>query len=258
MFSVVATIWMIGSLAMIAYVMLARRRRSALARELHELRGALTSARLAVDLAPGPLDGDQAHRRTAAAELERTACTLGDFERLLHRPLIAPPAPGAARSGGANEVVDLRDELERLALIWRAAAVDCGRQLDFVWRGPESGVQTRCSRKGFAEVLTNLLSNALRHGEGTIELSAQLRCDSLRIEISDSGPGLPGPLSGVLRRPSRREHGHGLSIARASARAIGGELSAAPSSQGARFVFTLPAVHNSSRAALAPLGRGER
>lgn len=257
MFSALATIWMIGSITMLVYVILARRRRSALARELHEMRGALTSARLAVDLSPGLADGESPHRRTAADELERTACTLGDFERLLHRPLIAPPAPSVTRLA-SEDVVDLRDELERLAVIWRAAALECGREFEFVWGGPEGGVQARCSRKCFAEVVTNLLSNALRHGEGTIKLSAQLRCDSMRVEVADSGPGLPGPLSGVLRRPHRREHGHGLSIARASARSIGGELSAAPTAQGARFVFILPAIHDTSKAALAPLGRGER
>lgn len=260
MFSLLACVWLVGSTALLALVALARRRRGALARELHELRGALTAARLAIDLMP-VLDLDKPGVcRAASDELERSYGSLGEFERLLHQRLVAPGltreqlAESAAGRRARRSRLDARRELERLAVIWREAAAREGRELTFEWSGPDSGVYANGPRKRFAAVVTNLLANAIRHGEGTIELSARMRSDSLRIEVADQGPGLPGPLAGFVRRPKGREHGHGLAIARDSARALGGGLASAPSTGGARLAFTVPAIHDPSLAAAEELG----
>ncbi|MFT4048667.1 MAG: sensor histidine kinase [Solirubrobacterales bacterium] len=249
MFTVIAALWLIGSIALLALVALARRRRGALARELHELRGAITSARLAVDLMP-VLDLDKPGVcRAASDELERTYATLSDFEVLLHSRLVAPSLTrdGLAEAGAMRRArrlrLDARVELERLAMIWSEAARREGRELRFEWSGPEDGVWANGPKRRFVEVVANLLANAIRHGNGTITLSARMRSDSLRIEVSDEGPGLPRPLSGMTRRPQRGEHGHGLSIARESARQLGGRLASAPSASGATLAFTVPAVH---------------
>lgn len=266
MFSLLANIWLAGSLVMIALVLLARRRRGALARELHELRGALTAARLAIDLMP-VLDLDKPGVcRAASDELERSYGSLGEFERLLHQRLVAPGlsrqqiAESAASRRAQRTRLDARVELERLAVIWSEAAERHGRELRFEWHGPDSGVMASGPRRRFAEVVTNLLANAIRHGQGTIELSARMRSDTLRIEVADEGPGLPGPLSGIVRRPHRREHGHGLSIAREAARSLGGNLASAPSTGGARLAFTVPAIHDPSRsdAIVTPLDAAMR
>lgn len=241
MFTALLVCWLVGSILMLSFVALARRRRGALARELHELRGALTAARLAIDLMP-VLNLDRPGVCQAASdELERSYGTLGDFERLLHSRLVAPTLPTrrARRSR-----IDARAELERLAMIWGEAARRSDREFDFQWEGPEEGVYANGPQRPFVEVVANLIANAIRHGEGRIELRARMRSDSLRIEVSDEGPGLPGPLAGVARRSPAGPHGHGLSVARESARSLGGSLASAPSIGGAKIIFTVPALHD--------------
>jgi signal transduction histidine kinase len=257
MFTALLVCWLVGSVLMLSFVALARRRRGALARELHELRGALTAARLAIDLMP-VLNLDRPGVCQAASdELERSYGTLGEFERLLHSRLVAPTLPTRR---ARHSRIDARAELERLALIWGEAARRSGREFDFEWEGPKSGIYANGPQRPFVEVVANLLANAIRHGDGKIELRVRVRSNSLRIEVSDEGSGLPGPLAGVARRSSSGPHGHGLSIARESARQLGGSLASAPSVGGAKIVFTVPALHDPTATSVSigldNLGRG--
>ncbi|MGH2907371.1 MAG: hypothetical protein ACRDKI_11475, partial [Solirubrobacterales bacterium] len=79
-----AAVWLVLSCGLL---LLARLRRRALARQLHELRGALTAARLAVDLMPLLGLEEPSVCIAASDELERSYHTLGDFEMLLHDPI---------------------------------------------------------------------------------------------------------------------------------------------------------------------------
>lgn len=262
MFTAVIICWLCGALLMIGFIALARRRRGALARELHELRGALTAARLAVDLMP-VLNLDRPGVCQAASdELERSYGTLGDFERLLHSRLVVPTISRSQLTSAATALrarrarIDAYTELQRLALIWGEAARRSGREFSFEWEGPKDGVLANGPQRPFVEVVANLIANAIRHGEGRIELRARVRTDSLRVEVSDEGPGLPGPLSGIVRRAPVGPHGHGLSIARESARRLGGTLASAPSVGGAKIVFTVPALHDPAHATKSPVGLG--
>lgn len=260
MFTLLIICWLAGSLLTIGFISLARRRRGALARELHELRGALTAARLAVDLMPVLNLDRPGVCRAASDELERSYGALGDFERLLHSRLVAPTLSRSQLAGAAvarrarRSRFDAHAELERLALIWGEAARRSGREFNFVWEGPTEGVFANGPQRPFVEVVANLMANAIRHGEGHIELRARVRADSLRVEVSDEGPGLPGPLAGITRRASIGPHGHGLSIARESARQLGGTLASAPSVGGAKLVLTVPALHDPSFTSAPPLG----
>jgi two-component system sensor histidine kinase TctE len=237
--------WALGSIAICVIVLLARRRRNALARELHELKSALTSARLAVDLMP-ILDLDKPQVCQAASdELERSFHTLGDFERSFHAPIMPRPARGvndAMRRARSNRI-DAHAELSRLAMIWGEAARREGRELEFEWDGPTEGVYAFGQRRRFVEVVTNLLANALRHGAGNVRLVVRVRSDALRIEVRDQGSGFGRPIATLARR-RRGPHGHGLSVAMRSARRLGGEVRSAPSLAGATVVFTVPAIHS--------------
>ena len=94
-------------------------------------------------------------------------------------------------------------------------------------------------------VVTNLLTNAARHGEPPIRISARADGRDLRIRVADSGEGVPEELeSRLFERFERADHaqgsGLGLSIARAYARSHGGTLEHEESEQGARFLLTIP------------------
>lgn len=107
-----------------------------------------------------------------------------------------------------------------------------------------------------AQVLTNLLDNALRHtpAGGRVELSADLHGQNLVIEVADDGEGiaaehLPHLFDRFYRVDTARDRakggsGIGLAVVDAIVRAHGGTVTAASSGpgQGATFIVTLPAV----------------
>jgi two-component system sensor histidine kinase MtrB len=94
-------------------------------------------------------------------------------------------------------------------------------------------------------VVSNLLVNAARYGSPPITVSAEARDRHLRIAVQDSGEGIPDELQPHLferfsRGEGARGSGLGLTIARAYARAHGGDLVFVPGTDGARFELLLP------------------
>ncbi|MCV7283799.1 HAMP domain-containing protein [Mycolicibacterium wolinskyi] len=109
-------------------------------------------------------------------------------------------------------------------------------------------------RQRLAQVLTNLLDNALRHTppHGTVSVNARTRGDRILLQVTDTGEGisaqhLPHVFDRLYRAdPARtRDHGGsglGLSIVKAIVEAHGGIISVeSPSSTGhTTFTITLP------------------
>lgn len=94
-------------------------------------------------------------------------------------------------------------------------------------------------------VISNLLINATRHGEPPIVVTAARTDRHLRIAVSDHGTGVPEDLqAGLFDRFVRGQNaggsGLGLTIARAYARAHGGDLIFTPEAGSARFELILP------------------
>jgi signal transduction histidine kinase len=117
--------------------------------------------------------------------------------------------------------------------------------------------QVRVDRARVAQVLANLLENALRHTPrgGRVGLSARAGpAGSVLIEVADTGEGIaPEHLELIFERFYRadqardRAHGGagiGLAIAKALVEAHGGRISArsAGPGQGAVFSLELPAA----------------
>jgi signal transduction histidine kinase len=99
-------------------------------------------------------------------------------------------------------------------------------------------------------MLSNLIANALRHGEPPVIVTAARRDTHLRLAVEDSGEGVrsefvPRLFERFSRGPDSRGRtdgsGLGLAIAQAYARAHGGDIVYEPAvPHGARFELVLP------------------
>lgn len=122
-----------------------------------------------------------------------------------------------------------------------------------VLRGGAQSLTLVADASRVAQILANVTDNARRHTPpgGTILIDVQPSAGAAEITVTDSGAGVPeAQRERIFERLVRldearaRDHGGaglGLPIARALARAHGGELSCVPHHPGARFVLTLPA-----------------
>ena len=138
------------------------------------------------------------------------------------------------------------------------AAVDPLRER-FVQAGVQLEVNAvegtvRCDRSRLAQVLTNLLTNALRHtpSGGVVGVTVTMTPEGTTITVTDTGDGLSDEqLSHVFERFYRADtarsrdrsgSGIGLTISKAIVEAHGGRIGASSPSlgRGATFVITLP------------------
>jgi signal transduction histidine kinase len=99
-------------------------------------------------------------------------------------------------------------------------------------------------RLRLAQATGNLIANAIEHGGGVVEVLGRADVGRARIEVTDTGPGLPAPVAELARRPTRGRgaRGRGLAIASAVAASHGGRVAAEPARRGARLVLELPAI----------------
>jgi signal transduction histidine kinase len=215
----------VGVAAVSALGVRERRREVAVARARHEIRGPLCAARLA-------LDGLDRNARVEAIDLElrRAALALDDLAR-----------------GGRGAVVregrvDVGRLLREAAPAWEALAAVRG--VDLAVEPSGGGAVVRGDRLRLAQACANLLANAIEHGGGRVAVRAAAVSRRVRIEVTDTGPGLPAPIPQLVAaaRGRRSARGHGLAIASAIAERHGGRLESAPSARGARVVLDLPAA----------------
>ncbi|BFV58916.1 two-component system sensor histidine kinase AfsQ2 [Kitasatospora sp. CMC57] len=98
-------------------------------------------------------------------------------------------------------------------------------------------------------VFANLIGNALKHGGSPVRVKVRQIDETVVVEVSDSGPGIPEDvLPHVFDRFYKADKGRarsegsglGLSIAMANAQIHGGSITAANGTTGAVFTLTLP------------------
>ena len=227
-------------------------RMETITRACHELRGPLTAVRLGLDYGAGNGQLTPARLRAIDLELGRAALALDDLEGVRASSTWWRPP----------EAVDLErlvaDSVEAL----RPSAAAHGVEVRAIWSGSPPRVWG--DRLRLAQVTGNLISNAIEHGGGVVEVRGSVamgqgskgemdrdvgemhgcvRPTRVRVEVTDTGPGLPAPISELARRAQggRGRRGRGLAIAAAVAAEHGGCLAAAPSARGARLVLELPA-----------------
>ena len=130
--------------------------------------------------------------------------------------------------------------------------IDAGTSIDVVVEVPESPVEASVDGDRFVQVLTNLLSNAVRFAKKTVRVSLQPAGDSIELTVEDDGPGVPeNAIAQIFERFSRLDApksgtGLGLAIVRGVVDAHDGTVRAFnlqhtnPKTTGARFVVRLP------------------
>jgi signal transduction histidine kinase len=140
--------------------------------------------------------------------------------------------------------ISVKDEVEELVVASagaRATEVDVDIPDD---------LEAVIDRTVFERVVSNLLTNALRHGGRPIVVTAAQSDRHFRLAVEDGGQGVPPQfVDDLFERFSRSDEararglgsGLGLAIARSYARAHGGELVHEPvRPQGARFELVVP------------------
>ena len=191
----------------------------------HELRGPLAAVRLGLELALRRGQLGRADLRAVAGELSRAECALDDLSG----------ARAGRRPGVASSAVDLSELLADSVRAWRPVAERAGVQLR--WAG--GGGRVHADEVRLAQAAGNLIANAIEHGGGRVQVSADGDGFRARVRVKDGGDGLPpGAIAHAARRSRRAgAHGHGLAVAAAAARLHGGRLS----SEGGDAVLELPA-----------------
>lgn len=157
----------------------------------------------------------------------------------------------------ADLVVIVRTVVERLADT--AERAGCTMGLEAPARVPGCW-----DERGIEQIVTNLLTNALKFGAGRpVEVTLAVQGDQVRVTVRDHGRGIdpaemPRLFDRFARGVSSRSYGGlglGLYIARTIAQAHGGTLRAeSEPGEGATFVLDLPlrASHVAERASGAP------
>jgi len=230
-----------------ALAQLVQRERTLVGDVSHQLRSRLTALQLRLDeLSTHP---DPTARSEALAALDQAEKLTAVLDELL-------ADARAARAAGA-EPLDLGAALGEIAEEWRPVLRDAGRSLKV--RLP-TGVLARVTPARLREAVDVLLDNALRHGGGTVALSARATDMGLVVEVGDNGPGVPAELvPHVFERgvSAGASTGIGLALARALVEADGGRLELSRA-RPPTFAIFLPAARADDVVAGAPRARSPR
>jgi len=203
----------------------------------HELRQPLTMVRtLVATTLPESASGEALGRIDAVAA--RMGRLLDDLLLLARHEQGAGEGRVLRRRWRRFDLLDLLEDLRTLH-----AATVAERQLQLVLEAPGlTAVPVEGQPDQLERLFTNLLSNALRHSPdgGVVRLVVELQGTTAVVAVVDQGPGIPAALQekvferfwqggGASREGSA---GLGLAIARAIARAHGGELRVADGRAG--------------------------
>ena len=209
----------------------------------HDLRTPLTSIKgYAEAIADGAIAGSDDTVRAArvieteSRRLERLVADLLDLARLDTHQFSLTPRP-----------IDAREVVETTVAGFAPSAREFGVTVQVE---PGTAAPTDADPERLAQIVANLVENALKYATTSVTVTVSRADDALTIHVDDDGPGIPAdehqrvferlytarPVAG---RPVGT--GIGLAIVHELATAMGGDArSETLASGGARFVVTLP------------------
>jgi signal transduction histidine kinase len=200
-----------------------------LANASHELRSPLARIRMAVELMSPTVQSDMR---------DELARNIGELDQLIDEILLASRLDATEPVALAMETVDLTalvaEECARVDAQFHAQALHCQGDPRLLRR-----------------LVRNLLENARRHGNHSmIEVVLEMTVQGIRLDVSDSGPGVPvqeweNIFTPFYRVPGTRERdggvGLGLSLVRQIARKHCGDVVyLSRNGPGSCFRVTLP------------------
>lgn len=211
----------------------------------HELRTPVNNLRGEAEVALGKVRSPEEYRDVLASCLEEAERLSRIIDSLLFLARTESPEAEILR-----ESVDVGSELEAVREFFEAAATDAGVALG-VEAGP--GLATELDRTLFQRALSNLVANALTHTPegGEVILSATAGDGGIRIQVSDTGSGIPPEhLPHVFDRFYRADRsrstasgtaGLGLAIVKSIAKLHGGTVEIASEvGRGTRVTLSIP------------------
>ena len=213
------------------------RRRQLLADVAHELRTPLSVIRANLEaILDGLYPMDEAHLRSVLEETTVMSRLLDDLQTL-----------STAEAGALTlhrEQMEPRQLIDTAVDSFTAQAKDRGVRLE---GRADTLPEIEVDRLRIGEVLSNLLSNALRHtpSGGEVAVTAVAVADGVEFSIADTGTGIAqDQLPHVFDRFSRASDspgaGLGLAIAKSLVEAHGGEIRASSDPTGTTITFTVP------------------
>jgi two-component system, NtrC family, sensor kinase len=154
-----------------------------------------------------------------------------------------------ARQPSGFEIVALSDVLQRVRELAKPRLSRSNIRLEMSVAEHLAPVSADATRLEMA--LLNLVTNALdaMPAGGRLSITAAARPGGIRVEIADTGAGIPDAIMDhlfdpwVTSKPAGQGSGLGLAIVRDVVQAIGGSVSASNQPTGAAFVIDLPAAH---------------
>ncbi len=212
-------------------------------RVAHDVLSPLMAVAMGLSLSKMRLVGD----RAATATVERSERALDRVRELVTGLLEfarAGAGPAAGQTAGVREVV--RGVLETVQ--YEATAAHIELRLE---PGPES--QAACAPGCIVSLVLNLVRNAIRHMGDAYQRLVTVRVRDagplVRVEVADTGPGIPEPIRKKLFQPFVRGTdavpgvGLGLATVKRLAEGHGGRVGCASrAGMGSCFWFELPRI----------------
>jgi signal transduction histidine kinase len=215
-------------------------RANVIAQLAHELRTPLTNLKLHTDLL----------RRKSAdtASVERYGAVLsGEIDRLSNLAENAIAVARGAMTKPKLETAVPDDCLRAILGRFEPTLADARCNVRFA---PGAGVVSRFDRTSWERCIVNLIDNARKYAPGSvIEIATIQNSNTLRLDVSDRGPGIGADQREQIFEPLERGvttsasgFGLGLAAVRTLARQNGGDCWVEDMNPGARFVLTMQAL----------------